>query len=220
MINTVCDIDGNIYNTTKIGNQEWMTENLRVTKYNNGDPINIAIDRYRCEIGIFNQIETVAITEEIESKKLENGFYYNSLCISERNDIAPTGWRLPSKDDWEILIEFCGGKEIAAEKLKSEKGWKREINQPSTYNFKKKPLFGGNNQSGFNAKGSGKIFIGIDNIVDVDMYGHWWYLNWENNEKSDFGRVLMNYINHSVSIGEYIKYREEDYVSIRCVKII
>ena len=219
MIDSMLDIHGNIYKTTKIGDQEWMTENLRVTKYNNGDPINIAIDRYRCEIGIFNQIETVAITKEIESKKLENGFYYNSLCISERNDIAPKGWRIPSKEDWERLIEFCGGKEIAAEKLKSEKGWKREINQPSTYKFKKKPVFGGNNQSGFNAIGSGKIFIGIENVIDLDMYGHWWYLDKKCEEFSDFGRVLMNYINHSIAISEYIKYRDEDYLPIRCVKI-
>ena len=52
MIDSMLDIHGNIYKTTKIGGQEWMSENLRVTKYNNGDPINIAIDRYGCEIGI------------------------------------------------------------------------------------------------------------------------------------------------------------------------
>lgn len=219
MINTVSDIDGNIYNTTKIGDQEWMTENLRVTKYNNGNPINIAVDRYRCEIGIFNQIDTVAITEEIESKKIENGFYYNSLCISERNDIAPKGWRVPTKNDWELLINFCGGNSIAGEKLKSANGWKREVNQPSTYRFNKKPAFGGNNQSGFRATASGKMFICYENVYDLEMYGHWWYLDKKSEESSDFGRILMNYINHSVTIGEYIKYRDEDYVPIRCIKI-
>ena len=37
------------------------------------------------------------------------------------------------------------------------------------------------------------------------MYGHWWYLDKKCEEFSDFGRVLMNYINHSIAISEYIK---------------
>jgi len=36
---TVTDIDGNIYHTITVGTQVWMVENLRTTKFRNGDPI-------------------------------------------------------------------------------------------------------------------------------------------------------------------------------------
>jgi uncharacterized protein (TIGR02145 family) len=114
---TVTDIDGNTYKTIVIGEQTWMAENLRVTRYRNGDSIPNVTDNEKwanletgayCNYNNTNSLDTIATY----------GRLYNFYAVADERNIAPKGWRMPDMVDWLILIEYLGGDTIAGGKLK------------------------------------------------------------------------------------------------------
>lgn len=112
---TVTDIDGNIYSTIKIGTQLWLVENLRTTKYRNGDPIPVikANEEWsNSKDGAF------CYYENDESFGNSNGLLYNWYVINDSRGIAPKGWHVPTNEEWKVLTEFLGGDQIAGGKLK------------------------------------------------------------------------------------------------------
>ena len=147
---TVTDVSGNIYKTVKIGSQIWMAENLRTEKFNNGDPIEqITSNRYWQEILEFAMNDTTF--EEIypamcfyNNTKQKNNALYNYYVIVDERGVCPTGWHIPSEDEYVDLNTYLGGYEKANAKLKSTASWK--IN--------------GTNSSGFNALATG-IRVGL-----------------------------------------------------------
>ncbi len=106
---TVTDIDANTYTTVVIGSQEWMMENLKVTRYANGDPIqhvtgnaawnnmNVAVDK-GATCNYSNDASNVATY----------GRLYNWYAASDARSIAPAGFRVPSRDDWTALETYLG----------------------------------------------------------------------------------------------------------------
>jgi len=100
---TVTDVDGNTYQTVRIGNQVWMAENLRVKHFNNGDPIpwitnpeewqNLSSAAYCC------------YKSDVDSM-LKYGCFYNIKVVSDHRNVAPEGWKIPSEDDWSILEAY------------------------------------------------------------------------------------------------------------------
>ena len=135
--NEVRDIDGNVYQTVQIGNQWWMAENLKVTRYRNGDSIS----------HVTNNAEWAALTTgaycEYENNIVNVATYgrlYNWYAVDDNRNIAPAGWHVPSDAEWQTLAEHLGGVAIAGGKLKevSITHW----NSPNT---------GATNESGFTA---------------------------------------------------------------------
>ena len=104
--NTVTDIDGNVYKTVQIGNQIWMAENLRVSKYRNGDIIpNVSIDNE------LPNINTGAwcIYHNNPEYDAKYGKLYNCYTIDDNRGLSPDGWHIPSTEEWEILFSNLGG---------------------------------------------------------------------------------------------------------------
>lgn len=140
----VKDIDGNSYQTVKIGTQTWFAEDLKVTRFNNGD----AIPDYT-ENWTYNTVKIM--NDSYLIKNLPAMCYYNGnknnplyspyVTIDNRN-VCPIGYKVPSTRDYLILIEYLGGLEKAGIALKSEDGWEHA----------------GNNSSGFNLQGRGMIY--------------------------------------------------------------
>lgn len=99
------DIDGNVYDTVRIGNQVWMKQNLRVTRLNDGTPlINpvsdadwIANERNKKAAYCWNKNDT--------SLKKTYGALYNEYAVAS-GKLAPKGWRIPNKADWDTLLNY------------------------------------------------------------------------------------------------------------------
>ena len=105
------DIDGNSYKTVKIGNQLWMAENLRVTKYRNGDKVTHFIK----ESGSSSQ-EGYCNYWNKDGKRCKEPAYkdnnlYNWACVIDKRGLAPNGWHIPSEQEFQTLIDYFGGEE-------------------------------------------------------------------------------------------------------------
>lgn len=102
---TVTDIDGNVYRTIIIGNQEWTLSNIRTTHYSNGDAIAHVTDN-----GQWANRTTGAYcfynntTDGVAQKKY--GALYNWYVVSDPRGLAPEGWRVPSRTDWDELTSY------------------------------------------------------------------------------------------------------------------
>lgn len=123
---------------TKIGNQYWMTKNLSVTKFRNGKSIPFA--KNIKEWSDYHSAKKPAFCyERFNEVNKAKGLYYNTWAICDSN-LAPSGWRVPSKDDYLQLGKTLG--RDAHLKLKSKDQW---------YVNRVYGNFNGNNKSGFNA---------------------------------------------------------------------
>jgi uncharacterized protein (TIGR02145 family) len=132
---TVTDIDGNIYNTVKIGNQVWMVENLKTTKFNDGIQLEL-VDDTVLNTNLFHYCWYM--NDEATYKNFY-GALYNSYVVSN-GKICPVGWHVPSDTDWNILAEYLGGRSVAGGKMK----------EPGNIHWRI-PNTGSTNESGFTA---------------------------------------------------------------------
>jgi len=96
---TVTDVDGNIYTTMKIDNQEWMVENLRTTKYNNGTPIPLKTSNAAWSTTTPGYCYYTSDVDDIK----KYGAIYNWYAANT-DGLAPSGWHVANNDDWEILM--------------------------------------------------------------------------------------------------------------------
>lgn len=125
-VGSMTDIDGNTYQTIMIGNQEWMLENLKTTTFNDGTPIA----EYSFGLDWWNGNNPIPYYQwgSISDPALPFDFYgalYNDFAISS-GKLAPTGWRIPTEQDFIDLENFIAsngqaGNEAIA--LKSTSGW-------------------------------------------------------------------------------------------------
>jgi len=157
---SVCDIDGNKYKTVKIGTQTWMAENLRTTKYRNGDAITnpTASQMWGMSSGAYVNYnnDTSYVTTY--------GRMYNWHAVDDSRCLAPTGWHVPSQAEWNTLTAYLGGVYIAGGKLK-ETGTKHWSN----------PNEGATNESGFTALPGGRCQTGVFEFIGNT--GYYWLAN-------------------------------------------
>ena len=113
---TVTDIDGNIYKTVTIGSQVWLAEDLKTTKYNDGTPIPYVTDKEEWINTKSGAYCWNCWYCKDESNDSIYGALYNWYAITGK--LCPVGWHVSTDQDWETLIDYCGGWEIAGGKLK------------------------------------------------------------------------------------------------------
>lgn len=184
--------DGRTYKTVKIGNQEWMAENLNVSIYRNGDSISQFQDNgkkmtFKKNVGWTSAFSGAWCFYETD-KEIDTTFgkLYNGFAVRDPRGLAPDGWHIPTSDDWRQLAETLGGKDEAGAKMKSTEGWEDNGNGTNESGFTGFPVGWRTEKGDFRAKGS---------------FGYWWsstkrigdqtfvcYLN-KGNNKFHFGTL-------------------------------
>ncbi|NUY80486.1 fibrobacter succinogenes major paralogous domain-containing protein [Flavobacterium sp. MAH-1] len=145
--------------TVKIGQQQWMAENLNVDTFRNGDPIPHAKTDEEWKKAYEEHKPAWCYYGNDPENELKYGKLYNWFAVSDPRGLAPKGYHVPSKADWETLVDFLGGQKMAGKKLKSTEGW------PGAEN--------GTNESGFDGRpGSMRYYSGY--FDKNRCLGRWW----------------------------------------------
>ncbi len=183
VMDTVTDIDGNVYHTVTIGTQTWMVENLKTTRYRNGDLIGTT-NPATLDIRNENSPKYQWIFENNQSDLAVYGRLYTWYAVTDSRNIAPNGWHVPTDDEWTTLINFLGGDSLAGGKLKE-----------AGITHWKSPNTGATNESGFTALPGGcrpenGVFDGGGVYLgDNHHYGGWWSSS-EKNSSVAWNRYL------------------------------
>jgi uncharacterized protein (TIGR02145 family) len=156
---TVTDIDGNVYHTVKIGTQVWMTENLKVTHYRNGEYILNILDGL-----IWDYLSTGAycIYDHTPSNAAIYGNLYNWHAVNDHRKLAPEGWHIPTDDEWRTLNSYLG-EEIASGKLKEA--------DTTHWSY---PNVGATNETGFTALPAGIRSASYIGFTNLRSNTYWW----------------------------------------------
>jgi uncharacterized protein (TIGR02145 family) len=198
---TVTDIDGNIYHKITVGTQVWLVENLKTTRYRNGDQIpNVTVDSLwnkssNNSTGAFCNYNNDVYTGNTY------GLLYNWFAASDSRGLAPEGWRVASQADWQTLVSYLGGDTVAGGKLK-ETG--------TTHWFA--PNAGATNVVGFTALPGGlRVYSGKYEMIGT--FGIFWTTT-VSDEFSAFNCGLFNETPGAVIDGKRKGYG----FSVRCIK--
>jgi len=206
----VKDQDGHTYKTVKIGSQEWMSRNLDVSTFRNGDPIPEAkTDEEWLSLGNAGN-PAWCYYQNHAGNADECGKLYNWHAVNDTRGLCPAGWHVPADEEWTELIEFLGGRADAGGKLKAKKHWIG-------------PNAGATNETGFAAlPGNFRYPIVLPEGLRRNKGSFWRYKNrrgfwWSSTEEAEntaWGYYLL-FGTPSAGRGYYVK---QSGFSVRCVK--
>jgi uncharacterized protein (TIGR02145 family) len=213
----IVDIDGNYYHTVQIGTQTWMAENLKTTKYRNGNLIGTTTPA------------TLDISAETNAKyqwAYEGndldvvpmyGRLYTWFAVTDSRNVCPADWHLPTITEWGTLTKYLkdngygypGGLDIdVAKSMASTSHWNTSTVLGAIGNDQ-----ASNNSSGFTAEPGGIRFNNRDGLYfrNFRYGGHWWTAT-ENNTYFQLFYSVASTLN-----GHYFDYIHIGQ-SVRCLK--
>lgn len=198
--------DGNTYNWIRIGDQIWMTENLKyLPSVVDSDSSSITNPLYYVYGNIGTNISSAKTLQTYSTygvlynwSAAMAGFPSSNSNPSEVQGVCPLGWHLPSIAEWTQLSIFLGGDKIAGTKLKATTLW-RVSNTGAT------------NESGFTALPGG--YQHYHSFSLIEYYGFFWSSTELNSQYANFGYFLFNVQDFFQS-----NYYKSAGLSVRCVK--
>jgi uncharacterized protein (TIGR02145 family) len=197
---TLTDYDGNEYTFVTIGEQVWMVENLKVTHYNDGEPIALVASN---EDWANQESGAYCWYDNDQEKYMESyGAIYNRYAANS-GKLCPTGWHVASDADWTQLRDYLGG-------WQSEPAYK--LKEGGYDHWKPENQFFTTNETGFTARGGGLRNPDgtFEGILD---HGNWW-ASGDHFQYEIWGRRMQYNHGHLLSIGS----DEELGFSVRCIK--
>ncbi len=206
---SVTDIDGNVYKTIQIGNQLWMAENLKVTRYRNGDAIaNVTGDSE------WSNLSTGAYCsyDNDDNNIATYGLLYNWYAVDDSRNIAPAGLHVPTDAEWKELEMYLGMSQSEADDTDwrgTDEGGKLKKTGTTHWNS---PNTGATNESGFTALPGGDRYD-YGTFYGMGSSALFWSAS-ESNSENAWSRIL--YYEYS---GVYRYYRSKLIgFSVRCIK--
>lgn len=210
---TAKDIDGNSYRTMQIGEQVWMAENLRTSRYRNGEDITYVMsnsewqDLGETESGAWAFYNNNAGNEPY-------GLLYNWYAVNDFRGLCPTGWRVATDQDWQQLEQYLGMSRTEA----NTTGWRGQnasvggkLKAEGT-EFWRGPNVGATNESNFTALAGGYRFTS-GSFSYLSFFGYWWTAT-EADANTAWRRLLFN---NRESINR-MNYDKRYGFSVRCVQ--
>ena len=193
--NTISDIVGNDYKTIQIGSQVWLAENLKTTKFNDGTEIPFV---YNTAWIHFTAPGYGWYDYDIKNKAAY-GALYNWDAVNT-GKLCPTGWHVPSNNEWTVLTTYLGGENNAGGKLK----------ETGTIHWSS-PNTGGNNETGFTALPGG--YPNGSSFRYIRTYGNWW-------SSTEFSptEAISRYMSYGSSNAFNAAFDKSLGLSVRCLK--
>jgi uncharacterized protein (TIGR02145 family) len=197
---SVSDVDGNSYNSVKIGDQVWVTKNLSTTRFNNNTEIPFVSGSMN-----WDPLSTPAYCWYFEGVwqpwcKDNYGALYNWYAVNT-GKLCPAGWHVPTNSEWNKLFKYLGGPSVAGGKLKAE----------GTVLWAD-PNAGATNESGFTGLPGG-LRLGNQFHGDREQ-GYWWSA-----DQVDQFYIIVNNINFRTgALGASNLYLKNYGFSVRCLK--
>lgn len=146
-----------------IGKQVWMSENLNVDKFRNGDPIPEAKTDEEWQKAGKNGEPAWCYYNNNPDNGDRCGKLYNWFAVNDPRGLAPNGWKIPSEEDWNRLIDFLGGYSVARMKMKSTEFWADNDGESGN----------GTNESDFSGLPGGlRYYDGT--FSSIGDGGYWW----------------------------------------------
>jgi len=184
--------------TVTIGKQVWMTKNLDVATFRNGDSIPHAKTNEEWTKAGENQQPAWCYYHNDPAKGVKYGRLYNWYAVNDSRGLAPTGWHIPSDAEWTKLTDFLGGEAVAGKKMKSKSGWQLNGN--------------GTNTSGFSGLPGGlRSYDGPFGFIGD--YGYWW-----SSAESDTYSAWYRILGYSYGFVARDYYGKKSGFSVRCLR--
>jgi len=185
-MNALLDSDGNSYSMVTIGTQTWMAENLKTTKFSNGENITY-VDK--SNEGAWYGISSYRVYDNNMQNKNKFGLLYNWNAISDVRNICPKGWRVPSELDWQIL-EIVLGLPIDEVRNSAGRGYAQNVGgklKQKGIVYWNSPNTGATNETMFNAIAAGRYVQGYIQMYDIAGF---WSTTSDSNDNVTWNRFL------------------------------
>lgn len=195
--------DGTVHATVKIADQTWISHNLNVTQFRNGDNIPYAKSKEEWKAAENSKTPAWAYANFNEAENKKYGKIYNFYAVKDPRGLAPEGYHVASNADWNKLIESQGGSKIAGNAIRSTYGW----------DITDKALRTAKNSSGFSAVPNDKIFDDGTSTFNKS-FANWWSTTLDSSKQPYF--YLTSYLD-----GSFSKMSGDDLGAghaVRCVK--
>lgn len=204
-IESVTDVQGNKYDVVKIGKQFWMASNLITQKYNDGTDISFLTGNTEWQNATYSKEGGFVYYQLNEANIAKYGLYYNFFSVNS-GKLCPKGWRIPSQDDYKILMKELGGADKAHAAMKSTSGWE-------DWDYQELPEYQGTNSSGMNVVPAGYRLDGGE-FKNQKEFAYFWTRSISNDYRS-YAIVLASQ-NTEVLIDN--DFHRAVGMAVRCVK--